>query len=308
MARKDKPYLPLYIQDFMTDEKLMECSASATGVYIRLMCVMHKSHPYGTILLKQKDKQNKNQLINFANKIAKHLPYDLSTILSGLEELLSEKCLTIEDDLLKQKRMYEDGKISETRSESGRNGGKATQTKNKSASDFAKANKEPKTKANTDIDIDNEIEDENEFEIRDKKEVSGERKGATQLIPQMHSIWITSFPMYTQDKEFDFPALRAISDFIFKTANEKNGYGDSNKEIKVLNTFQLIADQVSKEPFWVNKPLASISKNIQEFYNKIKNPINGTSTKQYSKSTKLDDSVLKDKLAAKRAEWEQNGR
>ena len=41
MARKDLPYLPLYVQDFLTDEKLMECTASATGVYIRIMCVLH---------------------------------------------------------------------------------------------------------------------------------------------------------------------------------------------------------------------------------------------------------------------------
>ena len=57
MALRDQPYLPLYVQDFLTDEKLIECSASATGVYIRVMCIMHKSDPYGMILLKQKDKQ-----------------------------------------------------------------------------------------------------------------------------------------------------------------------------------------------------------------------------------------------------------
>ena len=43
MALRDQPYLPLYVQDFLTDEKLAECSAMATGVYIRLMCIMHKS-------------------------------------------------------------------------------------------------------------------------------------------------------------------------------------------------------------------------------------------------------------------------
>lgn len=159
MARKDKPYLPLYIQDFMTDEKLMECSASATGVYIRIMCVMHKSIKYGSILLKQKDKQSPKQIENFALKLDKHLPYDLSVIISGIEELVDEGCLTIDGDFLIQKRMMEDGKLSETRSKSGSSGGKKTQTKNKN---FAKA----KIKANSDIDIDieNDTEDVNEFE------------------------------------------------------------------------------------------------------------------------------------------------
>lgn len=74
MALRDQPYLPLYIQDFLTDEKLMECSASTTGVYIRLMCVMHKSEKYGTILLRQKFKQTDQQISNFATQIAKHFP------------------------------------------------------------------------------------------------------------------------------------------------------------------------------------------------------------------------------------------
>jgi hypothetical protein len=161
MARKDKPYLPLYIQDFMTDEKLMECSASATGVYIRIMCVMHKSIKYGTFLLKQKDKQKDNQILNFATKLGKHLPYDLAIIISGLEELIGEGCLAIEGDFLIQKRMMEDGQLSETRSKSGSSGGKKTQSKRIKNKTFAKA----KNKANPDIDIDIDIENENDIVI-----------------------------------------------------------------------------------------------------------------------------------------------
>ena len=71
MALRDQPYLPLYVQDFLTDEKLIECSASATGVYIRVMCIMHKSDPYGMILLKQKDKQTSSTIQNFALKLIK---------------------------------------------------------------------------------------------------------------------------------------------------------------------------------------------------------------------------------------------
>lgn len=151
MALRDQPYLPLYVQDFLTDEKLMECSASATGVYIRIMCVMHKSEVYGKILLKQKDKQTGDQIKNFALKLAKHLPYDLDTVLSGIIELCQEKCLVIEGDSLVQKRMVNDGELSLIRSESGQKGGKTTQTKNKK---FAKAKDEANTE--NEINIENE--------------------------------------------------------------------------------------------------------------------------------------------------------
>lgn len=99
------------------------------------------------------------------------------------------------------------------------------------------------------------------------------------LLPQMQALWVASFPKYTANRQKDFPALKTIVSFICADAGLKKPYGDVDMEIKVLNTFQLIADQVNREPFWVNKPLSAISNNIQEFYNKIKNPINGAGKK-----------------------------
>lgn len=163
MALRDQPYLPLYIQDFLTDEKLMECSASATGVYIRLMCIMHKSEKYGTILLKQKDKQGTKQVNNFASKVAKQMPYSLDVIENGLEELINEDVLQVDGDLLIQKRMVKDCNTSELRASAGAKGGSKTQQNNHSfASNFAKAN----NKANTEYEYDNEnqlIKGEDEF-------------------------------------------------------------------------------------------------------------------------------------------------
>jgi hypothetical protein len=120
------------------------------------------------------------------------------------------------------------------------------------------------------------------------------------LMQQMQEVWISAFPSYTKDRELDYPALRAIADFVFKNAGVKNGYGDLDQEIKVLNTFQLIADQVNREPFWQNKPLMSISKNIQEFYNKIKNPIDAKESKsKFNKNGAATREQLND-LYAKR--------
>lgn len=115
------------------------------------------------------------------------------------------------------------------------------------------------------------------------------------LVPQMHSIWTTTIPGYTANQELDYPALRTMAVFIFKTAGLKQGFGNVDQEIKVLNTFQLIADQVNREPFWAAKSLSSIANHIQEFYNKIKNPTNGTGTSKPRNGTGVDQDRLKQK-------------
>jgi len=153
MALRDQPYIPLYVQDFLTDEKLMECSPEAHGVYIRTMCIMHKSQRYGTILLRQKDKQSDKQILNFANKLDKFLPWNLQVIYDALEELLSENVLQIDGDFLIQKRMEKDGKLSDIRALAGKKGGDKTLGKKQN---FAQA----KNQANTEYENENENEDE----------------------------------------------------------------------------------------------------------------------------------------------------
>ncbi len=110
-----------------------------------------------------------------------------------------------------------------------------------------------------------------------------EFSGNGNLIPEMKNIWAASFQHYTFDQENDFPALLKIADFILKIAGKKIGFLADDDELKTLNTFQLIADQVNREPFWSNKPLKTIHNHIQEFYNKIKNPVNGTESRTKGK-------------------------
>lgn len=123
MALRDQPYFPLYADDYLTDEKLNLCSAASQGVFIKILCVMHKQNEYGTILLKQKDKQNPSTILNFACKLAKLLPFDQDTIHGALEELIEEGVLHIEGDKIFQKRMVKDGEISLKRSQAGKDGG-----------------------------------------------------------------------------------------------------------------------------------------------------------------------------------------
>lgn len=146
MALRDQPYMPLYVQDYLTDEKLNMCSLPTQGVYIKLICIMHKSNPYGVILLKQKDKQKENICLDFAYKIARLLPIDINDLYEAVKELVNEEVLIIENDKLIQRRMVRDNELSIKRANAGSKGGKKTQK-------FAKA----KSKANT----------EDEYEYKD---------------------------------------------------------------------------------------------------------------------------------------------
>lgn len=173
MALRDQPYLPLYVQDFLTDEKLAECSAESTGVYIRLMCLMHKSHTYGKILLRQKERQSEQPVLDFAEKLSRQMPYKSEVIARALDELIDEEVVYIEDNALCQKRMIRDAELSEKRSFAGRKGAENANKRFAKKEEFAaakpSANNTAKQPANT--------ENENEYEIEDeinKKEINGE--------------------------------------------------------------------------------------------------------------------------------------
>ena len=127
MALRDQPYIPLYVMDFLTDEKLANCSAESTGVYIRLMCILHKMDEYGVILLKGKEKKHESNITNFAYKLVRQMPYDVACIERSLSELVDEGVLTLEGDRLFQKRMIKDNDISVKRSAAGKKGGLRTQ-------------------------------------------------------------------------------------------------------------------------------------------------------------------------------------
>ena len=138
MALRDQPYLPLYVEDFLTDEKLMECSASETGIYIRIMCVMHKSTEYGVITVTEKHLQASIDYNNFAKnlpesllcichafamKLIRFLPYTKNEIIEGLSELIAEGVLSVDGNKLYQRRMVKDNSTSVARSVSGSKGG-----------------------------------------------------------------------------------------------------------------------------------------------------------------------------------------
>ena len=175
MALRDQPYIPLYVQDFMTDEKLNECSAESTGVYIRIMCLMHKSQEYGTILLQQKYQQNDSNIKNFAYKLLRHMPYDVATIERALHELVNEEVLHLDNNVLSQKRMVKDGELSLIRANAGKKGGKKTSAQAKQAANGVAnipannvAKSVAKSVASTEDEYEYEIEVESEDGIEDE--------------------------------------------------------------------------------------------------------------------------------------------
>ena len=193
MALRDQPYIPFYVDDYLTDEKLNLCSAASQGVYIKIMCLMHKSEPYGTILLKQKDKQSTEQVKNFACKLARLLPFTVDEISSAITDLVEEDVLQLADDTLSQKRMIKDNSISILRSKAGSKGGKKTQLKTKN---FALA----KSEANS-VDV-NENENENDFSIKNVKFFESERLNTA------FSKWLTMCA--ERDKRFTETSISEI--------------------------------------------------------------------------------------------------
>lgn len=184
MALRDQPYLPLYVQDFLTDEKLAECTASATGVYIRLMCLMHKSEQYGKILLRQKERQNKNIAEVFAQKLTKHMPFSESEIREAITELLEVGIIFYDDFALCQKRMIHDNEISCKRSKSGKKGAEITNRKSlKKESErggcFAEA--KPSAKVRQNRENENEI---HSYENKDEISVLKEEESYSEITEQ----------------------------------------------------------------------------------------------------------------------------
>lgn len=123
MALRDQPYFPLYVQDYLTDEKLNMCGLASQGLYIKILCLLHKQEKYGAILLQQKRKQIEDKKVFFVDYISKQIPVQREIIAECLTELIDEGVLTMDDEMLYQKRMVRDGEISKIRQKAGNRSG-----------------------------------------------------------------------------------------------------------------------------------------------------------------------------------------
>lgn len=138
--------------------------------------------------------------------------------------------------------------------------------------------------------------EQDEDRVKDKEKYFGKSENLLNekfLVPQMCKIWYQTFPAYTTDQANDFEGMGKILQFISRQANLKNTPGPDD-EIKILNTLQLIADEAGRDGFWINKPIKTIANNIQEFYNKLKNP------QQNGKQSATNPANLRTKVQAER--------
>lgn len=214
MALRNQPYFPLYVDDYLTDEKLNLCSASTQGVYIKILCILHKQDEYGKLLLKQKDKHLPEICLNFAYKLALLLPFTENIIHSALVELLEEKVLYIENDYLCQKRMIKDEIVSKKRAESGSKGGKKTQ--------FALANALAKSEANS--------VNENEIVIKDVIKTKKDNKMTADYFEKFWDIYPNKVNKKKAKEKFmrlDFELFETIMyalEWQTQSISWKNGY------------------------------------------------------------------------------------
>ncbi len=266
MSSNKQPYLPLYVMDFLTDEKVRECSASSVGVLIMLMCVMHKSDEYGTILLRQKDRQSDDICRCFATKLTKHLPFTEAIIHEALTELIELGILQLEDNKLLQRRMVRDADISKKRAEAGKKGAKTT---NKV---FAASKMTTKKRQNTEneIEYENESEIETENEIEDKNEVICSAPKSSKYSPPFESFWDV------------YPRKEGKGDAYKKyQARRKDGFSDE----ELLDAAKNYASECKKrktESRYIKHPKTFLSDTMPftDYLPKIPHPSSETGTQE----------------------------
>lgn len=273
MALRDQPYFPLYVQDFLTDEKLNNCSASSQGVYIKIMCVLHKQENYGQFLFKQKHKQKSSMTENFALMFARQLPFDYETILNALTELVDEGVLKIEGEILSQKRMVKDFEISSLRSEAAKKGGGNPNL-------FKQKPKQPfkqKPKQNTE----NEIEYENESvnDIENKKEKAEKQKTHPEFSNCMEvyfNFMKTQTGASPRIGPADGRALKEIIIYLEKFPGAQSG------EKSISQLFEYILMNIKKWDAFHQKgiKLIQINSNLENIINRLKNG-NPSNSKDY---------------------------
>ena len=168
MALTNQPYLPLYVDDWMNNNKLKMCSPAAHGLMVSIMCIMHKEKTYGRVLLKQKFKQTESNVKNFALQIAKLSAFEVTEIEKPFSELIAEGSLKIDENYLICPRMVRDFETSEKRAVAGRKGGTTPKVKKQ-----IKA--KPKAKGEANTVNENGIEDVNVNAVEKGKESMGEK-------------------------------------------------------------------------------------------------------------------------------------
>jgi len=289
MALRNQPYIPLYVNDFLSDEKLRECSASSVGVYIFIMCLMHKSETYGKILLKQKFKQIGSKYYskfeanneassegglkvcyNFASALAGGLPFEIEVIAHSLHELISENVLILDGDYLIQKRMVKDNKTSEGRAIGGQAGGLKTiaNYRAKIGNKFAQAKSEASSEDAIEYK-DNQVVLDLRGEGEEGENRSFENEAQQKfLVKEMQKNYYERNPKNLKDEDADGHACLKISKKIEEANDWKKGSALNGKMEDCLLVWDDILEAVGKDNFYQTFSIKSLASQIQDVWTK----------------------------------------
>ena len=257
MALTNQPYLPLYIQDWLTNNKLKQCLLGAHGLMINVMCLMHKEDTYGKLLLRQKFKQTDKPQKNFAIMLAKLLPFDLPEIEKYLAELIDEKILIIHDDLLICRRMVKDAEISAARSLNGKKGGDKTKEIHLNPKDkFAQA----KHQANTESEI--------EYENKDNY--------STGIVIEMAKIFKNHNPLIEIVPKAHYPVCLQIAYRIAKLKGWEEKEVLNGKLNETLKSWSKIVEFIKSDDWLSTRSLIDFNnqKEWDRLVSKMSNPVN----------------------------------
>ena len=233
MALRDQPYFPLYVQDYMTDEKLNMCCWATQGIYIKILCVLHKQESYGSILLKQiskqtskqTSKQNLSKVEFFASILIRQIPCQLQEMINALTELIDFDVLQIDEAGLHQKRMVRDGLLSDTRSKSGKKGGENSLGKRKILL-------KQKSKQNTEYEYEDEYEDES-INKKEKRGMGKKEKEDEILIdvPEDFQPIVRDWLEYKKSRKESYKSQQSIRAFTNKLLKLSAGNPETAKQI-----------------------------------------------------------------------------
>jgi DNA-binding Lrp family transcriptional regulator len=131
MDDQRKPWMKFFPADWIGDERLRLCSLAARGLWVDLMCLMHKGEPYGHLLVNGLTPNNK--------QLSRMLGASATEIHARLKELRDAGVFSLTDfSVIYSRRMVRDGERQAKLHEQGKLGGNPnlkpkTKPKDKSA-------------------------------------------------------------------------------------------------------------------------------------------------------------------------------